>query len=183
MKQYTNEDINIALPKIKVGLDKYCEIQRLFDKVNINLDKSFQKKFNGFYRVRRNEQWRNIFFELMENSRNDKNIKFENILNILKNETNRIEASFTSKLIATINTDLPVLDSFVLNNMNLSLPIYSSKDRVQKTVEIYDELIKKMNELKNSDNGKYMILKFKEFYPDYIVSEMKMLDLILWQSR
>ena len=85
-------------------------------------DESFQTKFNDFYRVRRNQEFRKIFYEIFENSRYNQNINFEIVLTLIKNKTNRIEASFASKLIVTINPNLPVLDKFVLRNVNLKLP-------------------------------------------------------------
>lgn len=175
--------IKQALINLKPGLIKYYEIQKSFKDTNTQTDLSFQKKFNGFYRVRRNKQWRKIFFELMENSKNTQDLKFEDILKYIFDKTNRIEASFSSKLIATIDDSMPVLDSFVLSNVDLKLPTYSSKNRIENTIVIYNKLFEKMNDKRNSNEGQIMISKFKETYPTYDISEMKMIDLILWQIR
>ena len=45
---------------ISFGLDKYRVIMDRFNKTNISADVNFQRTFNGFYVVRRNEQWRRI---------------------------------------------------------------------------------------------------------------------------
>lgn len=33
------------------------------------------------------------------------------------------------------------------------------------------------------ENGKYLVQRFRETYPDANVTEIKMLDLVLWQTR
>lgn len=43
------------------GLKTYEEIQNTFNKVDVSSDKKFQKEFNGFYRVRRDLNWRKCY--------------------------------------------------------------------------------------------------------------------------
>ena len=52
----------------------------------------------------------------MEIAKRDE-LKFDVVLDLLHQETNRYEASFASKLIATINPSMPVIDSIVLKNL------------------------------------------------------------------
>lgn len=179
----SKDQIDLALPKIKVGLDKYNQIQQNFSIVNVYFDRDFQKQFNGFYRVRRNSIWQEKFYKIFEEQRENKNISFEMILNLIHSETNTIEASFTSKLIATINPNFPVLDKFVLENVGLKLPYQKAKNRVNKIVDIYNELNKILTEFQNTTNGQYLISRFKQEYPHYSINETKMVDLVLWQIR
>lgn len=75
--------------KISDGITKYLEIQDLYKKCkNLNSLKDpdsidFQKKFNGFYKVRRNENWRKEFYDLFEQNKNSKGISFDDIYNKL----------------------------------------------------------------------------------------------------
>lgn len=40
-----------------IGLDRYAYIMSRFNTTDVSSDNDFQRVFNGFYRVRRNEQW------------------------------------------------------------------------------------------------------------------------------
>lgn len=99
------------------------------------------------------------------------------------NRTSSLEASFSSKMLATINTDMPVLDKFVLENVNLKLPYNTAQNRFKKIVSIYDQLTEHFHEFKTTEENEYLIHKFSELYPDYNISNTKMIDLILWQTR
>ena len=41
----------------KRGVEKYADILKTFPLTNAANDTAFQKKFNGFYRVRRDSAW------------------------------------------------------------------------------------------------------------------------------
>lgn len=183
MIDITKEEIDLAIPKVQEGLKKYYFIQEKFNHVNIQNDLIFQKKFNGFYKVRRDAKWRESFYDIFENSRDSSCTDFKTVLEQIYERTNRVEASFTSKLIATINPNLPVLDKFVLDNTNLKLPYNGAKNRLNKIVKIYSELIEKFDHFKKTENGKYLVLKFQKEFPNYKITETKMIDLVLWQSR
>ena len=71
---------------ISFGLDKYRVIMERFNKTNISADADFQRTFNGFYVVRRNEQWRRIYYDYFENIK-DKNIEFADIITYIYNNT------------------------------------------------------------------------------------------------
>lgn len=49
-----------------LGLDKYEYIMNNFEKTDVSIDKDFQRKFNSFYVVRRNTNWRKIYYDYME---------------------------------------------------------------------------------------------------------------------
>ena len=51
---------------VSMGLDKYQYIMEQVGKTNISQDAEFQRTFNGFYIVRRNEAWRKIYYEHFE---------------------------------------------------------------------------------------------------------------------
>lgn len=173
--------INSALDNLYDGLHKYLWIQDKFKKTNVSEDIEFQRKFNHFYRVRRDEAWRKSYFFLLENYRN-KSPNFQFVLQSIANKTGRLEASFSSKLIATIDPTKPVLDSVVLKNIGLKLPT-SPKNKLQVIVDVYTELEVRLNDLLNSTDGHNAISMFKNRFPNAKVTEIKILDFILWQSR
>ncbi len=88
-------------------------------KVDISTSAEFQRKFDGFYRVRRNKDWRDKCFEYFEEIRSDSNIAFERIINALYKRLPQspIESSFSSKLLATLTPPKPIWDSRVLKRL------------------------------------------------------------------
>ena len=48
-----------------LGLDKYQYIMDRVKKTDLSKDSDFQKSFNSFYLIRRNEAWRNIYYEYL----------------------------------------------------------------------------------------------------------------------
>ena len=44
-----------------LGLDKYSEIMLSFQKTDVSTNMEFQRKFNAFYMIRRDETWRKLY--------------------------------------------------------------------------------------------------------------------------
>lgn len=175
-------DIDQALSKIEKGLRKYCWIQEQILGCDVRTDKIFQNNYNGFYRVRRDAHWQKHYYEIMEMEKNRK-YGFGQVLSELKRRTNRIEASFASKLVATLNPNQPVIDKFILDNFNLHLPYQYEENRVSKTVEIYDQLCSKYDELMGCSVARIICEKFTKTYPWAATTDLKKVDFILWQTR
>ena len=102
-----------------LGLEKYNYIRENLHKCGVSKDEKFQKTFNAFYRVRRDEEGRNKFYDYFEEKKNISNITFETIIKDIFLRTGNIEASFSSKLLSTINPDMPIWDQYVLKNLDL----------------------------------------------------------------
>lgn len=78
--------INEAMNKIKPGLEKYLNIMDIVNKVDVSKDESFQRAFNGFYRIRqRNSDFYEKYYLFMESNKN-KDISFEKTLLYFYNE-------------------------------------------------------------------------------------------------
>ncbi|QKZ14234.1 hypothetical protein [Spirosoma sp. KUDC1026] len=182
----TTQQIDSSLEKAKVGLAKYLNIQkRLNDLAGKPLkdDADFRKSFNGFYRIRQKPAaWYDTFYELLDESRNQ-SVDFSTILRSLHIATDRYEASFASKLLATLNPQMPVIDSIVLKNLNAKLPYQSDPNRFNNICSLHEEINRCYKEYLQSENGRYLVKQFQKTYPNVDVTEIKMLDLVLWQSR
>jgi len=89
-----------------------------------------------------------------------------------------MEESFASKLAATIDPNLPVIDSWVRCNLGLgrAFSTENAKEIHQKIREQYAEFL-------STENGKYLIRRFAETYPEAHITHVKMLDFVLWQTR
>ena len=123
--------IHIENPQdeMKTCLFEGCSLHLYQKTLEINAtDEKYQKNFNYYYRVRRDAAWLEQFYAYMNKNKNNKDITFAEILRYLsniehtarktaKNPTGKIksvEASFASKMLATINQDHPIWDSQVL---------------------------------------------------------------------
>ena len=78
---------------------------------------------------------------------------------------------------------LPVIDSFVLNNVGLKLPSVGSADRVRLTCVVYESLRQHYSAFLRSDSGRVLVREFRCYYPAADITELKMVDLVLWQRR
>lgn len=176
------EAIDVAVSKIGPGLSKYLWLQERLPEVDVSQDRTFQRRFNGFYRVRRGTEWQRVFYQIMEQSKPD-GTSFEGALASLREATGRMEASFASKLVATIDPTLPVVDRYVLQNFGLRLPYPQAPRREAKIRQVYGELQARYRELLTSDMGRLICNKVAERYPDANISPLKRIDLVLWQHR
>jgi hypothetical protein len=181
--QLSIEQIDTAIPKLEKWLKQYICLQYKFNELeNFHNDKNFRREYNHFYRVRRNAVWQNVFYELMARAKKER-LQFPVILYDLQQATSRYEASFASKLFATLNPSAPIIDSVVLKNLGLRLPHASVRDRAAKIVEIHQKLERLFADFLTTNNGKYLVRNFRSTYPNSSVTEEKMLDLVLWQTR
>ena len=62
-----------------MGFDKYKQIMEMVHKTNVSSDLDFQRTFNAFYRVRRNEEWRKAYYDLFERIKHGQS-SFESII-------------------------------------------------------------------------------------------------------
>lgn len=175
--------INRAIVKIKPGLQKYLNISNMINKVNVSENEEFQKAFNGFYRVRqRPKGFYEKFYTFMEENK-ENSPSFEKTLLYIYEELGRVEASFSSKLVATINPSLPIWDTVVLTNLGLKAPPYYKKNRIVETISLYNEIIEWHSNFLEKEEARNLIGLFDREYPNTGISNIKKIDFILWQIR
>ena len=69
-----------GLRKREKGLITYEKIMTSYKNTNLSNDMTFQRTFNGFYRIRRNEDWRKFYYENFEKWKNESTPTFPLIL-------------------------------------------------------------------------------------------------------
>ena len=179
----TEQQILGVLPRVRPGLQKYLWIQ---EQVAIGPSRvaaeDFQQRFNGFYRVRRNAEWRKVYYQLLACNLLT-GIEFCDALKSMLDSFARYEASYVSKLVATICPAKPVIDSWVLKNVGLKLPAAYAPNRFSGICDVYASLELDVKRFLTSQLGSFLVLHFREHYPDADITEVKMLDLVLWQMR
>ena len=174
-----------------MGIVEYLKIMDEFNKNGIT--EKFKQHFKSFYVVRFNTDWQNAFFgyfeEILRNSEK-KNIAYANVLVDLYERTHRVEASFSSKLITTIDPNMPIYDSQILEFMisqDLDIKPYSTIKEKQKDNAIYNykQIQDWFINFKNSEEGKAYIKRFNEILPKYAdkLSDTKKIDFLIWADR
>ena len=163
---------------------------------NIDTDVDFQKNFTNYYRVRRDADWLREFYNFFESSKNNKNITFEEILRYLSNMEHKVkqtaknptgkaktvEASFASKMLATINPNHPIWDSQVLHSLNIEVDgALCREDKIEECIKIYQKIEKEITTIIASVDGQQCIALFDKVFPSCKgFSDYKKIDFYLW---
>lgn len=169
---------------LSIGLDKYEFLQNHVFTLDVSTDIEFQRIFNGFYRIRRNKAWRTEYYKLFESLKSEQNLGFSTILRKLHEKTGNVEPSFSSKMLATLSTNMPIWDRYVIQNLCVTLPSSADPERLEKTEAIYSDIVGWYECFLQTENAKECIHKFNEIMPDYSwVSDVKKIDFYLWSIR
>lgn len=164
----------------KIGIEKYLAIMQMFKSTNVKEDMDFQRKFNGFYRIRSSsKEFYACYYNFLEDNKNNRDLKFDEILQYFYKTLGRVEASFSSKILATINPQMPIWDKFVIGNLNLKAPYYSDKNRLAKIVNVYNEIC---NWYQTAEAQEKLQL-FNHHFSNINISDTKKIDFVLWQIR
>ena len=143
----------------------------------------FQHAFNVFYRVRRNAEWRKSYYKLFERAKKE-HYSFADVIGCLYVETGNIEASFSSKMIATIDPDKPIWDQYVLQNLGLELKGKNPRERVENAILIYDRIETWYKDYLATEEARRNIAEFDRWLPTYSwIPEIKKIDYLLWSRR
>ena len=201
---FTNNEIEAALKRRVNGIKTYFELMKGIEKSIID-----ETKYRNFYKMNRGrfspdfyEEYFNCLKEYLK--REDiKQLKstdvekiapiFEETLRRLKDKSGRVEASFSSKLLSTVNPNLAVWDGNVLSHLDkdkVKAP-YSNKDKdiqIGETVRTYKALNNAINDLINNEGEQYIKIfdkvvsdaKLECDYPLSKVTPTKKIDLVLW---
>jgi hypothetical protein len=175
--------IERALPLVAAGLKQYCGIQADLPTTDVSRDRDFQRRFNAFYRVRRNADWQSSFYAILEQQKAVPQ-PFADVLRALYKATGRVEGSFASKLVASVDPGKPVIDSFVLKYLDLSLLRYGTPEaKLERVVEVHERIGREFADFLDTDQGQYLTKRFEECYGQRQVALVKIVDLVLWQTR
>jgi hypothetical protein len=180
----TRHQINTALPRLSKGVGRYRRLQASIHSTGFSADQSFRKAYCSFYGITpfRDTQWQQHYFNLLVEATHTPP-DFTTTLRELNNRTGVVEASFTSKLVASVNTNRPVIDTWVLLNAELELPDRNAPTRLADIATLYATLDIKMHAYLSTDDGQYLVAQFTNRYGTERITEMKMLDFVLWQTR
>lgn len=164
------------------GLEQYGYIISQCKVVDVSSDETFQTKFNGYYRVRRNAEWRKYYYALFQLGKSE-TFSFDDIITYLYVNTGNIEPSFSSKMYATLNADKPIWDQYVLKNLNLQLD-GNGEERLQNAIALYARIEAWYKDFLKTQSGKECIDAFDKALPTYSwINSTKKIDCFLWGMR
>ena len=173
------DTVTLSLPRVATGLSKYLDLQRRLHGTDVSSDRDFQRAFKGFYRVRRDTAWQAVFYDLLEREKGERR-GFDPVVRELHTRLGRYVAS---KLTASVDPTLPVIDAFVLKNMGLRLPVPTSRNRLGAIVDTHRRVADGYAHLLANHDGRAAVASFDSAYPDTGLTDLKKLDLVLWQIR
>ena len=166
--------------RVETGIEKYKWIMERVHECDVSVDPVFQKTFNGFYRIRQKPaSFYQSFYRYLEDNKNNSSLSFEAVVTHLYHESGSIYASFSSKLLATVNPNMPVWDKFVLQNLGLRAPYCYENERLRKTVLLYQKIC----EWYRTEEADKKLKLFNSRFPDTDITDVKKIDLVLWATR
>lgn len=178
-------DVNQALSAllrsdVQAGIQKYLQIMYRLHKTNVHLDREFQKSYNHFYRIRqRSQEFYNCYYWFMEMSKNS-NPSFAETLQYIKKYHGTYEASFSSKLIATINPTNPIWDKMVIGELGLKAPSSTCQNRMGKIIDIYQSIENWYKHYMKTNNALVLFKMYDRLFPNIQMTAEKKIDFALW---
>jgi hypothetical protein len=166
-----------------LGFFQYRQIMRTVGSVDVSRDEDFQRLFNGYFRIRRNAQWRNAYYSLFQKNKTLQP-DFRGIITELYRETENIEASFSSKMLATLNPNRPIWDQFVIKSLGFKTAEQSKEEMLESAIRVYADIETWYSRFLGTEGAQACIDVFDSALPDYSwLSNVKKVDFFLWSSQ
>lgn len=172
----------LALKKREKDLVKYQWIMEKFAAGDCGAE--FRRKYCGFYRVRRDQAWQREYFGLMDRYAKRKGVAFGEILLRLWQKTGRLECSFASKMLATLDDSMPIWDGRVLSALSLKLTGKTPEEKLSNAVLLYERIVSWYGEFQKTEQAFEMVRRFDETFPGLSeISSVKKIDFFLWAGK
>ena len=179
-----SDDALAGLAQRHADLSRYAYTVDQLHRTNVEEDLAYQRTFNGLYGVRRNADWRGRFYRIFEQQKSNADIEFGEVLRSIFESTGRVEASFASKLIATVDPTRAVYDSIVRSNLGLRTRTGSGLEKIADAVDDYQAIQAHLDALIRADRFPLLRQRFDREFPQLKeFTDIKVLDLLIWQIR
>ena len=135
--------------------------------VNVADDQDFQREFDFFTRL--DEMQNGGKYSLrFSKGRKKKNCSYKEIITELYEGTGQVETSFASKMLASIDENMPIWDSKVLDRIGIKSSNKRGQQKLEETIELYDVIVQWYSDLKaNKASYNEYITSFDSRFPDY----------------
>jgi len=174
---------------LKEGLDKYQVIMNQYKKSHeISSSYDFQKSyrnFYGMYRAGMSSACDKTYFSLLNKSANSEEIDFKYVLQRLYAESGKKHFSFTTKLLATANPNLPIWDKKVRKYLNFrfNMNFKDSFKDIESCEQEYKRYCVWFKDFLKKDEATKLIEEFDKKIPNVKITKMKKIDLMFWQME
>lgn len=173
-----------GLSRRQVDLSRYARTIEQVYCTNVAEDPDYQRTFNGLYGVRRNVDWRQKFYRIFVQQKSVPAPEFRDIVQQIFECTGRVEASFASKLIATLDPKKAVYDAIVRSNLDLPTRASAGHARIEAAVSDYEAIQAHLDALVHSEVFPTLRQRFNNELPEFTsFTDLKVLDLMIWQLR
>ena len=177
----------------KKGFPELCECSmkkylKTLDRENVCCEKEYQQNYIMFYGMNRTaKKFKDEYFKLLKENDNLSSMqyveRFKFIATKLKRKDKNYQFSFITKLMHTLNRDLPIYDRMIREAVGLEdvYGIEKYEDKVEKSIEIMQAVIKLYENLLKKDDIKKIFDTFDNKFPiAKSISDTKKLDFMLW---
>lgn len=163
-------------------LNTYYWLQDNLHLRNVSHDLEYRRKFAGYYRMRFvSQQYRDGFFALFENTKNDTELSFVDVAKQLSQVDGRHEFSFISKMLHTIDPSRPIYDSQVDQALKIHRTYEPNIElKIQQDEEILKQISYVYQCLEASAEMVEPLAAFDQIIPGRSMSIAKKLDFFLW---
>jgi hypothetical protein len=182
---FTPKIIDASLERLS-SAGRYAVIMETLHHRNVATDTDFQRRYVEFYKLKRySQRFRSEYFSYMEKNKENAALSFETIAAYLRHINKTVEASFSSKLLHTINPHFPAWDKWIGRATGISIPPSGTKDQFETAVQRYGLLTAWFKDYIAGEPGKQALCRFDEYFPRYQrrITAVKKVELILWQMR
>ncbi len=183
------EEIYSILLKRSKDVDKYFSIQKMFNEGLLDIE--FEKKFRQFYRMNTaglTQDHFKVYFKHLKNKESDLVKILTDLYNIKTlRGSHSLQFSFTTKLLHTIDNNLPIFDKFISSYFSIANPNdfgLSLDKRLEKRQEMYCELVSSYKKLLLDKQVCKTIqdCRSRLSWPGDMISDIKVLDFMLWAN-
>lgn len=198
---YTDRNKILSSRKLQDGIEDYVFLKKEFDKSDILNNSEFQSVFCEFYgmnQARLTDQFKRRYFELLAGRKANLEYILKELYAIPSNKNqHKIQFSFATKLVHTIDNSKPIYDSNMINllkDYGLSSEAEAflkvkekqpaSKDeriRIRAFLELCDRLEKTYPKFLAQEKMRIVIGElYNKFQYSTVISKTKALDFIFW---
>lgn len=173
------------------GLGKYIDTINNLNKVDVSSNAAYQDNYRSYYGMNRTttKDFQKQYFKYLENNKNNKNLTYRQVLADLYTTTGRVDYSFASKLLHTINQGNPILDQHVMRLLGFYLKTTRTvQDRIDYYVNVHETVKGEYAKIANGTyNGRDIYNAIKSFnkqFDQYAnINLTKKIDCIIFRMK
>lgn len=180
-------EIKFLVKPIKDKLSDYFYIQKMINSKKSGFaTKEFRKVFNRLYSIRsKSDAWYNAYYNVF-NLAKIYNYSFEEIITRLYNDTGEVHPIFSSKIITTINPNMPSWNVNTLHWLGIIKDDpKDAKDKIKYYVSIYENIVNQYQKHLEDASTIQLIEKFDMLIGDEgkNLTPTKKIDFIFYSAK